>query len=301
MYRAAAMFGTEEVFGRPFRIRACKPRAAPLYPPAMEPVRIACVRYLNTAPLIEGLDRAEGVTLLPAVPSRIADLVATGEADIGLVSVVDAASMPLAVVPCGMIGSDGPTLTVRLFSTVPIDRITRLHTDSESHTSVILARVLLAMLHGARPEVIEFDACGANGQWPESVLLIGDKVVTGPPPADRYPYQMDLGEAWKNWTGLPFVYAVWSCCEKDAASQRIRSAAVLLDRQLRHNQTRLEWIVANRAAAAGWPAEVARRYLGDLLRYRVRPQERRAIERFLTLARELELLAPRNVIWAWQP
>src|SRR4051812_23054303 len=98
----------------------------------MQPVRIAAVRYLNTAPLIEGLDKLEGLTLIPSVPSAIAGMVRTGEADLGLASIVDAVGLAgsggsdapgLTLVPAGMIGCDGPTMTVRLFSAVPLNQV----------------------------------------------------------------------------------------------------------------------------------------------------------------------------------
>src|SRR5258708_4134367 len=112
----------------------------------MHPVRIACVRYLNTVPLIEGLDKLAGCELIPTVPSRISAMVESGEADIGLVSLIDAAKGTLVLLPVGMIGCDGPTLTVRLFSGVPLDEIEALHADTDSHTSVVLCRLLLSRL-----------------------------------------------------------------------------------------------------------------------------------------------------------
>ncbi len=124
----------------------------------MQPVRIAAVRYLNTAPLIEGLDKVQGLTVIPAIPSVIADMVKSGQADLGLASIVDVVGLPgsedpeLTLVPVGMIGCDGPTLTVRLFSAVPLGKITTLHADTDSHTSVILAQLLLHKLHGIRPK-----------------------------------------------------------------------------------------------------------------------------------------------------
>src|ERR1043165_2706940 len=124
----------------------------------MRPLKIACVRYLNTVPLIEGLDKLAACELIPTVPSRIAGLVESGEADIGLASVIDAAQKDLALLPMGMIGCDGPTLTVRLFSEVPLDQIDTVHADTDSHTSVILCRLLLARLHGQRPRIVDFDA-----------------------------------------------------------------------------------------------------------------------------------------------
>jgi chorismate dehydratase len=203
----------------------------------MARVRLAYVRYLNTAPLVQGLEACADLELIPAAPSHIAGLIAGGEADLGLASVVDAATGPLSIVPVGMIGCDGPTMTVRLFSAVPPASIRVLHADTDSHTSVVLARVLLAKLHGVQPRIVDFDARertplegpGAEGPldraWPESVLLIGDKVVTDAPPADRYPHQVDLGEAWRAWTGLPFVYAAWMCRRGEESSDAVALAA----------------------------------------------------------------------------
>jgi chorismate dehydratase len=284
----------------------------------MQPVRIACVSYLNTVPLIAGLDKLAGVELVPTVPARIAGMVRAGEADVGLCSIVDAvgrgsgmedgdgASDDLSILPVGMIGCDGPTMTVRLNSSLPLERITELHADTDSHTSVVLCRVLLDRLFGVRPRMVGLDASG--GVWrtnpasgvvgsPECVLLIGDKVVTNAPPAEHYPHQLDLGEAWRDLTGLPFVYAAWMCRADRAASPAIRTAAAVLDRQRRHNATRLGWLVDRHAGAHGWPIERARHYLGELLRYEVNPRAREAVDRFMAEASRLGLLPDRAVRW----
>lgn len=292
----------------------------------MEPVRIACVRYLNTVPLIEGLEKLSGVALLPTVPSRIAGMVRSGEADVGLVSLVDGAAGDLALVPAGMIGCDGPTLTVRVFSAVPLERVRELHADTDSHTSVVLCQVLLRRLYGAAPRVIDFDArervavgagraeeglrgtdrpgvqaeeaASLDDAWPETVLLIGDKVVTDAPPADRYPHQLDLGEAWKRLTGLPFVYAMWMARADRAGSGQVKTAAAVLDRQRRHNRTRLDWIVAKHAPEHRWPEELAARYLGEYLRYEVGERERAAVARFFEEAGAAGLMEGAGVVWA---
>ena len=278
----------------------------------MVPIRIACVQYLNTAPLVEGLDKLEGLTLLPAVPADIAPMLERGEADLGLASIIDAANprVPMAIVPAGMIGCDGPTLTVRLFSSVPMDRVSQVCADADSHTSVALARVLLAERFVARPEIVPFNAMervalgGASVRqdedgWPETLLLIGDKVVTHSPPAVRYPHQLDLGEAWKALTGLPFVYASWMCraeaLESEAGRRRIGLAAAMLDRQRRHNATRIDWLVHQWAPRARWPIDLAQRYIGELLRYEVGPREREAMVRFF------ELCAAHGVIHSTTP
>ena len=276
----------------------------------MQPVRIVAVRYLNTVPLIEGLARVDGVSLTLASPSHIGPMVASGEADIGLVSLIDGAAMGLTALPVGMIGCDGPTLTVRLYSTVPLDRITRVCADSESRTSVVLCRVLLERLHGVKAEMVEFDArekvvvsggrAGAGGadEWPEAMVLIGDKVVTDSPPAVRYPHQMDLGEAWKTLTGLPFVYATWMCRTQEVRNERVRVGALLIDRQLRHNLTRLDWIVNRRAPEHRWPEDLARKYLCQCLRFVVGEKERAAAAAFLDEARRVGANVRAGLAWA---
>lgn len=275
----------------------------------MTPVRIACVQYLNTLPLIEGLESLAGVELIRAVPARISDLVRSGRADLGLVSVIDAAEPGLSLIPAGLIGCDGPTLTVRLFSAAPIPEITTVHADCESHTSVALCRIVLDRMHGVRPEVFAFEAAPDAEEKPEdtarravpprTMLLIGDKVVTRALPADQYPHQLDLGEAWHALTGLPFVYAVWMCRAGEEDSPAVRMAAAVLDRQLRRNRARMDWIVANRAGEHGWPRELASRYLGSLLRYGVGEREREAVARFMDEAVRLGLVGPGACVhWA---
>jgi len=271
----------------------------------MPPIRLAYVRYLNTKPLIEGLKGVEGIELLPAAPSHIAEMIRRGDADIGLPSVVDLVGegKPLAALPVGMIGCDGPTMTVRLYSARPLAAIERFHADTESHTSVVLCRLLLQQMFGRLPDAVDFDArerMAGTGpeEWPEAMLIIGDKVVTDSPPAVRYPHQLDLGEAWKSLTGLPFVYAVWACRADEAGSPRIQQAAALLDRQLRHNLTRLDWLLETRSGEHHWPADLARRYVVDLLRYRFGDREREAVGRFFTDAAALGLVPDRAVRWA---
>lgn len=246
----------------------------------MEKCRIACVRYLNTVPLIEGLSKLDGVELLPTVPAGIAGMVLDGRADVGLVSLADAARGGLVLLPVGMIGCDGPTMTVRVFSRRPLGEVRTIGGDTESHTSVELCRLLMRAKMKVEVEIAPFKA-GGEGEWPEAVLLIGDKVVTQAPPADDYPHQLDLGQAWKELTGLPFVYAMWACRAGEVESPAVRSAAAVLDRQRRHNAGRMDWIARKHAAAHGWPDELAREYLGVRLRYEVTARAREAAERFV--------------------
>ena len=268
--------------------------------------------YLNTRPLISGLEHEHSVELASRPPASVIDLLLPSPAapgtplvDLALVSLVDVlkANGRLTLVPASMIASDGPTHTVRLYARVPLEQVRTLHVDPESHTSVLLARLLLKERTGNDPALVSLpvDALRSadSSSAPEALLLIGDKVVTDPPASDAYPHQLDLGAAWHELTGLPFVYAVWACRTADIdpadpahepeAMQRVRRGALLLDRQRRHNATRLDWIVERTAVVHGWPADAARHYVGSLLRYGVNDRARAGVAEFV---RRLEQMEP---------
>ena len=139
-------------------------------------------------------------------------------------------------------------------------------------------------------------------EWPDTALLIGDKVVTDGAPAVRYPHQLDLGRAWRELTGLPFVYAVWMCRDDRTDDEAVRLATMALDRQRRHNAMRADWVVDTQAPALGWPTDLARRYLGELLCYEPGAAHREAIGVFFELAEEVGLIRQRRRVgWADEP
>jgi len=264
-------------------------------------IRLAAVSYLNTTPLIEGLAKLPRVRLTLSAPAQLIALLDQDHADLALASVIDAAHRPDAytIIPAGIIGCDGPTLTVRVFSKAPIENATTLHADIDSHTSVALARIVLHQLTGRDPKIHPFDADqwaarrthAPDTPWPDTLLLIGDKVVTDSPPAAVYPHQLDLGQAWHDITGLPFVYAAWLAKRQREDHPTTRLAAALLERQLRHNRTRLAWIAERRAKQSGWPVDVARRYLGQLLRYELTPRHAEGLARFFDMAARLNIIS----------
>jgi chorismate dehydratase len=262
--------------------------ASPVTIVPASPVRVACVSYLNTLPLIAGLEKLSQLQLLPMVPSKIAACVASGEAEVGLCSLIDCERHGLVRLPVGMIGCDGPTMTVRVFSKVPLSDIRTLHADVDSHTSVVLAQVLLRRVyHVPSLHVVPWkDGEGVMGEEPQAMLMIGDKVVLRAPGSAVYPHTLDLGEAWKKLTGLPFVYASWATTRENVLSPRVQFAASLLDRQRRHNAGRLSWIVQAHAAQRGWPVEAAQEYLGSLLRFEESEASEEGARTFLAYARE---------------
>ena len=252
-----------------------------------EVTSIGVVGYLNTIPLTAGLERLAPLELRYDVPSAQVGMLESGEVDLALCSVIDMvhSSIPLQIVPAGMLGCKGKTMTVRLYSRVPFERIGRINCDQDSHTSVELLRILLRERHGIEPELVPFDARDSSGEC-DAILLIGDKVVTSTIPEDLQTHQLDLGEAWHDMTGQPFVFATWLCRADMPPEQlsRVRSTARILDRMRRRNAIRLPELATHHAARFNWPEDLARHYIVDLLRYELDEEAITGLKRFLEIA-----------------
>src|SRR5207248_878760 len=118
-------------------------------------LRVGAVNYLNTKPLIERLtDFAPGVGLSLALPSRLADQLAAGTIDVGLIPVVEFfRGTGYTYIPNLAIASRGPVLSVTLFSKVPWPEICSVALDEGSRTSAALTQILLRKRYGVRPVV----------------------------------------------------------------------------------------------------------------------------------------------------
>ncbi len=172
---------------------------------------LGCVPYANAIPLVawfEFLAERSPVALRYEVPSRLPKLIDSGEVAAALVSSVDALRTPgRRMVADVCIGSYGPVKSVRLLSKVPLNQIRTLAWDASSLTSNRLAIILLEELHGVRPQTVE---CAPNLQamltQADACILIGD---IGMFADSEGLVEMDLGEGWRQLTGLPFVWAAW--------------------------------------------------------------------------------------------
>jgi chorismate dehydratase len=254
----------------------------PVEPPAQRSsprptLRIGSVSFLNAKPLIYGLEEAAGLELHLDVPSRLLDGLAEDRFDVALLPVIDYQRLAgLRILASGGIGSDGRTMTVRIFSPVPVERITTLACDTDSHTSVALARILLAERFNIRPEFVPLSSTQIEAGTAR--LLIGDKVVCGKPAGLHH--QLDLGEAWKQQTGLPFVFAAWMA----RGGIELGDLPERLERAKRIGRAQVEAIIRRHATPLGWPAGVAREYLTERLQYDIGPDHLKAIRLFHQLA-----------------
>ena len=253
--------------------------------------RLGVVSFLNTRPIISGLEDQPGMTLVPMVPSRLIDEVVKGEVDAALCSSIDylRSPVPLQALRVAPLTCNGPTLTVRLFSRVPLENIDVVHCDTDSHTSVALLRILMQDLWKRNPDFIDHEASAAPAdgvaEWPDTVMLIGGKVMTHAPTESTHPHQFDLGEAWKELTGFPFVFALW-LARADTPDHVLSRVSEALADQLACNIAEIDSLVQREAPEHGWPVNLARTYLNGLIRYELGPEQLAGVQAFHERARK---------------
>lgn len=174
------------------------------------PINVAAVGYTNAWPLLTRLDRI-AYRVMEGHPAQVAQWVSSGEADVGLMPVGALLSEgDWKVVPGTCIGCEGAVHSVLLVSETPIDEWTEVLLDGVSRTSVVLAQLILRRSHLARDvtfTAVEPGAAVERAGGTTAALVIGDAARALP---DRMTTRVDLGQAWWDWTGLPFVFAVWA-------------------------------------------------------------------------------------------
>lgn len=173
--------------------------------------RIGAVSYLNTRPLLLGIEQEsflKSIDLVKSYPANIAQDLLSGKIDIGLVPV---AILPQLsdphIVSNYVIGANGAVASVALFSEVPIDEIKSVYLDYQSRTSVQLLKILLSQFWKKEVEFISAtEGYIAQISGTTAGVIIGDRALEN---LSKYPYVYDLSLAWKQHTGLPFVFAAW--------------------------------------------------------------------------------------------
>jgi chorismate dehydratase len=174
-------------------------------------IRLGAVSYLNTRPLVHGLEQQpDRFTLRFDVPARCAELLHANDVDLGLIPSIEYAGHDYRIVPGVSIASDGPVASVAVFTKVPTEQIRSIALDTSSRTSVALLRVLCARWFEIAPRLVSMppDLGRMVGDC-DAALVIGDNALF----ADHATMglgKVDLGEEWIGMTGLPFVYAFWA-------------------------------------------------------------------------------------------
>lgn len=249
----------------------------------MLPLRLGAVSYLNTKPLVYGLEADPGFAIRFDVPSRCAALLHQGEVDLGLIPAIEYLHGDYHIVPDISIASDGPVATVAVFSRRPIAQVRTIAIDLSSRTSVALTRVLCAKHWRIAPSFMPAEPnLAAMLSRADAALVIGDPAFEIDPGAERVT-KIDLGAEWKAMTGLPFVYAMWTGRAGAASPAQCRALQAARDAGVAH----LADIARDAAAGDAGLERRSLEYLRDNLKYGLGAGEIAGLVRFHELAAEI--------------
>jgi chorismate dehydratase len=184
---------------------------------------LVMVNYLNAIPFTKGME-AEGLfeemNIRTETPARCAAAFEEGDADVALIPAGALHGIDgYRIITDYCIGCDGEVRTVCIFSHQDIRDCRRLLLDNHSRTSVLLARLIVEQYLGLHMPFEPLDIDQYVPEEGDAVLMIGDKVFEH---ETSFPYKYDLGALWKEWTGLPFVFAVWVARDGVSSEVEIR-------------------------------------------------------------------------------
>jgi chorismate dehydratase len=240
--------------------------------------RIGAVSYLNTRPLLLGMEQSpfrDSIDLVKSYPAQIAQALLDDTIDIGLVPV---AIMPLLknpqVISKYVIGTEGKVASVALFSQVSIDQIQKVYLDYQSRTSVALAKILFKQYWNKEVEfLIATEGYINEISGTTAGVIIGDRALTS---LNRFEHIYDLGLAWKTYTGLPFVFAAW-VANKPIPAEFIEAFDVANGYGLNHLDEVISLIPANEQEYDLY------KYYTENISYKLTPEKKKGLELFLEL------------------
>jgi chorismate dehydratase len=239
-------------------------------------MKIGRIPYINCYPVYGAIDRGVvslDATLVDGVPTDLNQRMAAGELDISVVSAVEYArdADRYLLLPDLAISCDGPVRSVMLFSKRPAAELggRSVIVSRSSMTSVALLELLFENVWHTRPRFVPGDAeikdvVVDNASDADARLVIGDAaLVLSSNHRERYPFVYDLGQTWKDWTGQPFVFAVWVAQRSTNVKQALLAHAGLIasrDWGLRH----LPELAEQAHDATGVERSVCAEYLSGL-------------------------------------
>jgi chorismate dehydratase len=240
-------------------------------------MRVGRIPYVNCYPVYGAVDR--GVVALDArvvdgVPTVLNRLMAEGALDVSVVSAVEYArdAERYLLLPDLAISCDGPVRSVMLFAKRPAPELTghRVLVSRSSMTSVRLLDLLFRHVWHARPRFVPgnaemSDVARFGEEEHDARLVIGDAalVLADGGTGLAYPYAYDLGLEWKQWTGLPFVFAVWVAQRVTPVADALAVHAALISSR-DWGVTHLDVLAVQAASTTGVPLETCLTYLSGL-------------------------------------
>ena len=240
-------------------------------------MRVGRIPYINCYPVYGAVDRGivpKAAELVDGVPTALNRQMADGSLDVSVVSAVEYARdwERYLLLPDLAISCDGPVQSVMLFSTRPAEALggADVLVSKSSMTSVHLLELLFDHVWKARPTFVPgnaeaADLVGASGELPAARLVIGDAALMMRSGAIAHPFQYayDLGDVGKQWTGMPFVFAVWLAQRTADTAQALAVHAALIESRnwgLKH----LGVLAQQASANTGVPLAACNEYFAGL-------------------------------------
>jgi chorismate dehydratase len=253
----------------------------------MSALRISVVKYLNSVPLIWGMlyGQQQGKYELQfATPAHCADAVRDGNADIGIIPVIEYHRMERMQIISGIsIASKSRVRSVLLLSKIPIEKIQSVAVDTSSRTSSAFLRILMGKFY-SRPVNLIPSAPRPDEMLKraDSALVIGDPALTYRGSAKIY----DLAAEWKRFTGLPFVFAFWAGHENKNLSKHRKDFEESREFGLAH----IDDIAAEYALKLDMEPADVKVYLTENIDYSLDEENCKGLRLFFKLAREAGII-----------
>jgi chorismate dehydratase len=194
--------------------------------------RLGRIAYLNVLPIyfaLENIFGENGFHLVRGTPAELNALMRQGEVDLGSISAMEygRACQDYLLLPDLSISSQGAVGSVLLFSRVPFSRLDgrTIRVSAASASGAALVKVLMAKLFEVEPHYQSGQLADVALGDCAAVMAIGDEALALKA-AGVMPFELDLGEAWQELTGLPFVFGVWAVRRNFAQEEPEATAAL---------------------------------------------------------------------------
>ena len=247
----------------------------------LDKIRVGIVNYLNTKPMIYGLERppiSNQIELVGDYPARVAEMLLKDEIDVGLIPVAVIPLLPsYHIVGNYCIGTEGEIASVALFSEVPMQEIEQVYLDYQSRTSVALLKFLMKEYWGISPAIIQAENEDYRGciKGTTAGLVIGDRALEQ---RKISTFIYDLGSEWKKITGLPFVFAAWVSI-KELPAEFVR----LFDEANARGMDHIDEIVAENP----YTIYDLKKYYTLHLSYHLDERKKKGMKKFLEVIKDL--------------
>ena len=257
-------------------------------------ITLGHIEYSNCFPvhaLLVGDDVPAGIRVVSGTPSHLNHLLETGQIDVAPCSSIEYArhANDYRLLPEFVIGSDGPIGSILFETPGAIEDLDgrTVMLPTASATSIVLLKILLRLKYGVTPHYDWFaqsDSADPFAEGADAALWIGDVALRRRMPETHR--VLDLGAEWREWTGLPFAFAVWQTSAPAARDPELRDLLGHMRSSYAYFKQNSKLLAEQHAATFGIPAPRLQDYWASL-RYELDAPMQRGLLKYYELAAQL--------------